>query len=90
MNDTELIERLERIERMTLLAAKQMLDTEDVAMLTGYSVDYIHKLADAKNIPYYKRGNRRFFDRDEIDDWLREQRIDTNNEVIAKAVGYRR
>ena len=47
-------------------------------------------LADNKNIPYYKRGNRRFFDRDEIDDWLREQRIDTNNEVIAKAVGYRR
>ena len=90
MNDAELIERLERIERMTLLAAKQMLDTEDVAMLTGYSVTYVAQLVKSRQIPFYRRGNRRYFDRVEIEKWMLDDRIPTNDEIRNQAVGYRK
>ena len=83
-----ILARLERIEKMTLLAAKLVLNTEDVAMLTGYSTAYIDQLVKSREIPYYKRGNRRFFDRDEVEDWMRENRIPANNEITAQAVGY--
>lgn len=91
MSDIDTImERLERIERMTLLGAKQMLDTEEVAMLTGYSVTYIGQLVKNREIPYYKRGNRRLFDRDEIDEWMHANRIPTKDEINVAAVGYTR
>ncbi len=89
MTDADtILARLERIERMTLLAAKSVLDTEDVALLTGYSAAYIGELVKRREIPYYRRGNRRFFDREEVEGWMLENRIPANYEITAKAVGY--
>ena len=90
VNEKDILERLERIERMTLLAAKVVLDTDDVAMLTGYSPAYIAQLVKSRQIPYYRRGNRRYFDRDEVEAWMLECRIPADNEITAKAVGYNR
>jgi excisionase family DNA binding protein len=82
------MERLEQIERMTLLAAKNVLVLDDVAMLTGYSKKYLRLLIANRDIPHYRRGNRLYFAREEIDGWMLEQRIPTNGETEALAVGY--
>lgn len=85
---TAVMERLESIERMTLLSAKNVLDLSDVALLTGYSKKYLRLLIARREIPHYRRGNRLYFSRDEIDGWMLEQRIPTNDETERQAVGY--
>lgn len=82
------MERLKAIERMTLLAAKNVLVLDDVALLTGYSKKYLRLLIARREIPHYRRGNRIYFSRDEIDEWMLEQRVPTNGEVEVQAVGY--
>ena len=88
MTDAELIERLERIERMTLLASKNVLDINDVSSLTGYTVKYLRLLIANREIPHYRRGNRLFFNRDEIEEWMMDVRIPTKDEINIQAVGY--
>lgn len=85
---TSVMERLKAIERMTLLAAKNVLVLDDVALLTGYSKKYLRLLIARREIPHYRRGNRLYFSRDEIDEWMLEQRIPTNGEIEVQAVGY--
>lgn len=85
---TSVMERLKAIERMTLLAAKNVLVLDDVALLTGYSKKYLRLLIARREIPHYRRGNRLYFSRDEIDDWMLEQRVPTNGEIEVQAVGY--
>lgn len=85
---TSVMERLKAIERMTLLAAKNVLVLDDVALLTGYSKKYLRLLIARREIPHYRRGNRLYFSRDEVDEWMLEQRVPTNGEVEVQAVGY--
>lgn len=85
---TSVMERLKAIERMTLLAAKNVLVLDDVALLAGYSKKYLRLLIARREIPHYRRGNRLYFSRDEIDEWMLEQRVPTNGEIEVQAVGY--
>lgn len=85
---TSVMERLKAIERMTLLAAENVLVLDDVALLTGYSKKYLRLLIARREIPHYRRGNRLYFSRDEIDEWMLEQRVPTNGEIEVQAVGY--
>lgn len=85
---TSVMERLKAIERMTLLAAKNVLVLDDVALLTGYSKKYLRLLIARREIPHYRRGNRLYFSRDEVDEWMLEQRVPTNGEIEVQAVGY--
>ena len=86
---TSVMERLKAIERMTLLAAKNVLVLDDVALLTGYSKKYLRLLIAKREIPHYRRGNRLYFSRDEIEDWMMGERIPTKEEMNIKAMGYR-
>lgn len=76
--------RLERLERMAELQ-KNVLDISETARLTGYSVKYLRLLIAQRNIPYYRRGNRLFFCRAEVESWMMQQRIPTNEEMRIKA-----
>lgn len=86
----EIAQRLDRLERMTALSAKNVLDINDTAELTGYSVKYLRLLIAKRDIPHYRRGNRLYFDRDEIEDWMLGERIPTNEEMKVKAIGYQK
>lgn len=81
MTENAIIERLDRIERMTLLAAKNVLTLEDTALLTGYTPKYLRQLVADRDIPHYKRGNRLFFDRSDIEAWMKEHPVRTRNEL---------
>lgn len=80
---------LKRIEYYTLLAAKNVLTLEDVTLLTGLSKSYIYKLTCTKQIPYYRpNGKQIYFDRAEIQTWMKQNRVATESEVEQKAVNY--
>ena len=81
--------QLDRIERNTLLAAKKVLTFEDVALITGLSRSYLYKLTSANQIPHYKpSGKQLYFDREEIESWLKQNRVATVEETERKATNY--
>lgn len=84
----EIKKQLDRIEQLTLLAAKPVLIIEDVAILTGLSKSHVYSLTCAKQIPHYRQGKRLYFDKQEILDWMKENKIATVQETEADAQRY--
>jgi hypothetical protein len=54
----------------------------ECSQLTGYAVNTINKMICEKKIPFYKRNAKVIFKRDEIEDWLLSNRIQTVEEFI--------
>ncbi len=80
-------ERLQRIEKM-LWAQKTVLDLDEAVLYTGYSRGYLYKLTSKKQIPHYKKSRKIFFNKAELDEWLQEQRIKTDEEIESEAQTY--
>ena len=80
----DIAKRLDRLERATLLN-KAVLDVKEAAMLTGYSVKYMRLLIAQHEVPYYRRGNRLFFNRSELEDWMLNERYPSNEEIKRRA-----
>ncbi|MCM0343911.1 helix-turn-helix domain-containing protein [Bacteroides fragilis] len=81
--------QLDRIERLTLLSAKNVLCLEDVALLTGLSKSHLYKLTCSHQIPFYKpNGKQIYFDRMEVENWMKQNRVATTDEIETKAVNY--
>ena len=81
--------RLEAIERNSLLAAKNVLTIDDVALLTGLSKSHIYKLTCSKQIPFYRpNGKLVYFDRLELESWLKQNRVNTTAEAEQQAIAY--
>ncbi len=84
-----ILERLEAIERNSLLAAKNVLTIDDVALLTGLSKSHIYKLTCSKQIPFYRpNGKLVYFDRAELESWLKQNRVNTTEEAEQQAIAY--
>lgn len=87
--DIEIFNQLNRIEHYCLLAAKKVLNFSDVALLTGLSKSHLYKLTCEHRIPYYKpNGKHIYFDRAEIEDWMKQNRVATDQEINQKASNY--
>ena len=67
--DAELDMRLQRIERLALLSAKNVLTVEDVALLLGRSPKTIRNMVSRSEIPCYLNGHTTYFKRSEIEAW---------------------
>ncbi len=81
--------RLDAIERYSLLSAKNVLTLDDVAILTGLSKSHLYKLTSSKQIPHYKPNTKSmYFDRVEIEEWMKQNRVQTQAEAEQKAVSY--
>jgi excisionase family DNA binding protein len=85
----DIAKRLDRLEGMMSLFTKNVLDINEVAAMTGYTVKYLRLLVSKREIPHYRRGNRLYFSNDEIEEWLLSNRIATNDEMNIKAMGYK-
>lgn len=65
---------------------KETLTFREAAVYTGFSPSYLYKLTGGGRIPHYKPcGKRIFFDRKELDGWLKSSRISTIEEIQASA-----
>lgn len=80
---------LKRVEANSLLAAKNVLTLDDVAALTGISKGYLYKMTCKKEIPYYKpNGKYIYFDRAEVEAWMKQNRVNTIQEAEQQAAKY--
>jgi len=67
------------------LSQKELFNTQEASKYMGVSVHHLHRLTSEKQIPYYKPGGRLcFFERAELDAWIRKNRIASNAELKAQ------
>ena len=79
----ELLQKIETLQN-TLLNQKKVLTVEELSECSGYAESYIYKLTSTKQIPHYKSNRKLFFDKDEIDNWIKRNKVqDVHSEVIA-------
>ena len=84
-----ILSRLEKIERYSMLGAKNVLSFDDVALLTGLSKSYLYKLTSSGKIPHYKpSGKMIYFDRKELENWMRQNRVTSTDEIDEMADNY--
>lgn len=84
----EIKDKLDRIERLTLLAAKPVLDIQEAVLFTGFSQGHLYRLTSTREIPHYKKDRKLYFKKSELEEWMLEQRVQTNAEIDAKAQSY--
>jgi len=80
-----ILSKLEGIEKQ-LGINKPVLNLEEVAILTGLSESTIYKYCFRKEIPYFKIGNLNYFDRKEIEGWMKMNRVKTVREIEEEAI----
>ncbi len=82
---------IDRIDILTsaVLSNKQTLNIDEAAAFTGLAVSYLYKLTSTQEIPHYKpRGKMLYFDRSELDLWLRQGKVSSHAEIERKAIAH--
>lgn len=78
---SDLGQRLERIE-MLLRGQKDTLTFDEAAAYIGISKSYLYKLTAGCKVPHYKlEGKTLYFDRVELETWLRRNKVKTVDEI---------
>ena len=68
---------------------KQLIPTAEAAAFLGIKVSYLHKLMMRRVIPYYKpNGKLCFFDKAELEAWMKNVRIASQTELDRQAQAY--
>lgn len=62
-----------------------ILNVADVAKKLGLEKGTVYNLTHKRQIPYFKRGGRIYFDKNEINDWIRTDRRKTVRELQNEA-----
>ena len=84
-----ILKQLADIRLFSLLAAKNVLDIDDVVSLTRLAKSYVYKLTCRKEIPYYKpNGKLIYFDRQEVQNWMKQNRVNSIAEAEQTASKY--
>jgi excisionase family DNA binding protein len=79
--------RLRNIENL-LSAQKNVFNLDEVCTLTGLSKSHIYKLTCWGRIPFYKQAKHLFFDKLEIEEWLKTNRFKPSEELEKEAATY--
>jgi excisionase family DNA binding protein len=88
--EQKILSELQEIKNLTLLGAKKALTMTDASLLTGLSKSHLYKLVCGKKTPYYKSdgGKLTYFEKDELNRWLLQNRVKTSGEIEAEAATY--
>ena len=91
MEDTtlqDLSNKLDHIAELTLIGSKTVLNIEEAALFTGLSVGHIYRLTSGKKIPHFKKQRKLYFKKAELEAWMLDTKILTDDEIQSKASTY--
>lgn len=78
-------ERFDRLEATTLIGVKNILTVEEAAIYIGYTEKGVYTLTSQKRVPHYKKNGKLYFDKQELDRWMTENRVKTEDEINSAA-----
>ena len=68
---------------------KEVLTSDEAARYMGVSKSYLYKLTMRQQIPHYKpMGKMVYFNRLELENWLQNNRVSTEDEISQQAQTY--
>ena len=88
---TTLQDVIQKLDVLTnaVLSNKQVLNVEEAAAFTGIAQSYLYKLTSKQLIPHFKPGGKMlYFDRSELEEWLRCNRVKTIKQIEAEAANH--
>ena len=89
MNIKEITQIANLVTDNTLFCTKEVLTSDEAAKYMGVSKSYLYKLTMRKQIPHYKpMGKMCYFDRLELQEWLKNNRVTTESEINQQAQAY--
>ena len=89
ITNIQLQSELQQIKQLLLLNNKTVLTPDEVSLMYGLSKDYLYHLTSERVIPFHKpNGKKIFFDKEEVENWLLQNRQDTVEETQQKATLY--
>ena len=85
----ELKQVADLITANTIFTTKEVLTSDEAARYLGISKSYLYKLTMGQKIPHYKpMGKMCYFNRLELEGWLQNNRIATDDELNQQAQTY--
>lgn len=89
MTNEELKQLANLVTNNTVFISKEVLTSDEAAKYMGVSKSYLYKLTMRKQIPHYKpMGKMCYFDRLELQKWLKNNRVTTESEINQQAQAY--
>lgn len=86
--DKTLEKRVEELEQMLFLT-KNVLSFDEASKFLNLSKSYLYKLTSGNLIPHYKpQGKMLFFERADLEAWLRQNPIKTQAQIEQEAQKY--
>ena len=86
--DKTLEMRVEELEQMLFLT-KNVLSFDEASKFLNLSKSYLYKLTSGNLIPHYKpQGKMLYFERAELEAWLRRNPVKTQAQIEAEAQQY--
>ena len=87
-NSTALEQRVQELEN-NIYQAKKILSFEEACSFLNFSKSYLYKLTSACAIPHYKpSGKMVYFEREELEKWLRQNPVKTREQIEMEANAY--
>ena len=80
--------RLDRIEQLTLIGAKNTLDLTEAALYTGFSTGHLYRLTSNREIPHFKQSRKLYFSKAALDEWMQSHPVQTKAEIESRAATY--
>ena len=78
---TDLADKIELLAS-AVMTNKPVLNIGEAAIYTGLTESYLYKLTSKQDIPHFKpRGKMIYFNREELDEWLQQNRVKSNREI---------
>ena len=75
----------DEVAEKIIFTTKEVLTLHEVSAYLGLSLSTIYRMTSKREIPHYKpTGKIVYFDRKEIDEWAKANRIATANEIQDK------
>ena len=83
------LDKLTVIESLLVATQPKPLTLKEAAEFLDFSRSYLYRLTSQGRVPHYKpEGKRVYFDRAELVDWLKRNRIRPQEETEEKAASY--
>ena len=87
-NSTTSEHRILQLEK-SLYQAKNILSFEEACAFLNFSKSYLYKLTSTCAIPHYKpSGKMVYFEREELEKWLRQNPVKTKVQIEMEAHSY--
>ena len=65
-----------------------ILDVKQAADFLRLKITTLYEKTSEKTIPHFKKGNKLYFKRDELQAWVLEGKVKTNDEIESQAATY--